>query len=131
MGFDRKYLAWALAYVVAGMCLGIFMGASHDHNHRVTHAHVLLVGFVVSMIYGVIHKLWLTQPAPGLSATQFWVHQLGAFLMSVGLFLLYGGHVDAEKIDGVLAVSSIVVLLGAVLMLVLVVKSAGTHSVKA
>jgi translation elongation factor EF-Tu-like GTPase len=47
MGFDRQYLAWALAYVAAGMDLRIYMAASHDHAQHGTHAHILLVGFVV------------------------------------------------------------------------------------
>ena len=48
MRFNRKLLLWALSYTVAGMALGIVMAASHDHAQPVTHAHALLVGFVVS-----------------------------------------------------------------------------------
>jgi hypothetical protein len=33
MGYDRKYLLWALGYVVAGMLLGVVMGATQDHSH--------------------------------------------------------------------------------------------------
>jgi hypothetical protein len=58
--FDRQYLIWALSYGAAGMALGIYMAASHDHGEFVTHAHIMLVGFVTSLIYAVIHRLWLT-----------------------------------------------------------------------
>jgi hypothetical protein len=123
MRFDRKYLLCALGYAIVGMCLGIFMAASHDHVHRVTHAHILLVGFVVSFIYGIIHKLWLDEGSTTLAKVQFITHQLGAALMSAGLFLLYGGLVLIERIEPVLAISSLIVLLGALLMIVMVVKS--------
>ena len=64
IGLDRKYLVFALVYAILGMSLGIFMAASHNHGQFVTHAHLLLIGFVVSLIYGVIHKLWLVEQPP-------------------------------------------------------------------
>ncbi len=123
MSFDRKYLVWALSYAVAGMSLGIFMAASHDYGQRVTHAHILLVGFVVSLIYGVIHKLWLGEKTPRLAKTQFIAHQAGAVTMFVGLLLLYGKIVPVAQLDPILAIASITVLLGALLMLFMVLKS--------
>jgi hypothetical protein len=77
MSFDRKYLVWGLTYAVAGMALGVFMGATHDHAQHVTHAHILLVGFVASLIYAVIHKLWLAEKTPRFAQAQFIVHQAG------------------------------------------------------
>ena len=74
MGYDRKYLVWALFYVVAGMLLGIYMAGSHNHVQQVTHAHILLVGGVLSFVYAVIHKLWLAGQATRLAGTQLLVH---------------------------------------------------------
>jgi len=122
MGFDRKYLVWALAYVALGMGLGIHMAASHDHAQHVTHAHILLVGFVVSFIYAVIHKLWLGGKASWLAWVQLIAHQAGALTMFSGLFLLYGSLVPAARIEPVLALSSIVVFVAALLMIVMVLK---------
>lgn len=122
MGLDRKYLVWALAYVAAGMALGIHMAASHNHAQHVTHAHILLVGFVVSFIYAVIHKLWLGEQASLLAKVQLVAHQAGALTMFSGLFLLYGGVVPEEKIEPVLAPSTIVVFIAALLMIVMVLR---------
>lgn len=123
MGLDRKYLMFALSYAVLGMGLGIFMAASHNHGQFVTHAHVLLIGFVVSLIYGVIHKLWLAEKPPAIALIQFIVHQLGAATVAVGLFLLYGGFVPMARIEPVPATGSVIVLLGALLMLYMVLTS--------
>ena len=98
------------------------MGASHNHGQMVTHAHILLVGFVVSFLYGLVHKLWLHQPSRGLANAQFLLHQFGAILMFVGLFMLYGGFVPEPTIGPVLGISSVIVLLAALLMIVLVLK---------
>lgn len=122
MSLDRSYLTFALAYVAIGMSLGIYMAASHDHGQRITHAHILLVGFVVSFIYAVIHKLWLGEAASRLARVQFAVHQLGAAMMVSGLFLLYGGFVPAEQIERLLAPSTFIVLSAALLMIVMVLR---------
>jgi hypothetical protein len=123
VGYDRKYLLWALAYVVAGMLLGVVMGASQDHSQHVTHAHILLVGFVTSLAYAVIHKLWLVQPSPRLARLQFLAHQSGALVMFAGLLMLFGHVLPIQQLDPVLALASIIVLLAAVLMMVLVARS--------
>lgn len=123
MNLDRRYLVWSLCYAVAGMTLGIYMAASQNHSELVTHAHVLLIGFVVSFLYGLIHKLWLRQPPRGLANFQFVLHQAAALTVSVGLFLMYGGYVSVASADPVLAIGSIGVLVAMLLMLVMVLKS--------
>lgn len=122
MSLDRKYLVWALAYVALGMGLGIFMAASENHAQHVTHAHILLVGFVVSFIYAAIHKLWLGDQPTRLAKAQFVVHQVGALMMFSGLFLLYGGFVPPEQIEKLLAPSTIIVFVAAIMMIAMVLK---------
>ncbi|AZQ11967.1 TonB-dependent receptor [Shewanella khirikhana] len=123
---DRKFIITALAYAIIGMCLGIYMAKSGDHGHRVSHAHIMLAGFVVSFIYGLCHKLWLPGASGALVQAQFWLHQVGVLMMSLGLFLLYGQHIAVETIDPVLAISSLMLLLGMVLMLVLFIRAPAT-----
>jgi hypothetical protein len=120
MSFDRKYLVCALLFMIAGLTLGIYMAATQNHGELVAHAHILLIGFVVSFIYGIIHKLWLVQPNPVIANIQFVVHLAAALVLSVGLTLLYGGVVPAERLEAVMTIGSLSVLVGAVLMLYLV-----------
>jgi len=120
MGFDRKYLIWALSYAAIGMCLGIFMAASHNHTEFVTHAHILMIGFLLSFAYAIIHKLWLREPNPAIATTQFVVHQAAAITLSAGLFLLYGNMVAEAQLGPFLGVASVLVLVGALLMLYMI-----------
>lgn len=122
MSIDRKYLIAALAYAIIGMALGIYMAASHDHVHRVTHAHILLVGFVVSLVYGIIYKLWVAQSSAGLSMIQFACHQLGAAVLLLGLFLLYGNLIPEPTLGPIMGLASIFLLIGMVLMMAIVLK---------
>ena len=98
---DRKFVATGLGFGILG----------------------LLVGFVVSFVYGVCHKLWLGNNEFGLARIQFYLHVVGAIGITIGLYLLYGGIVAPENIEPVLSISSIAVLIGMILMKVLFVRS--------
>ncbi len=122
MNLDKRYLVWSLCFAAVGLLLGIFMAATQNHSELVAHAHILLIGFVLSFIYGIIHKLWLAQPNRAVANFQFVLHQASAVTISVGLFLLYGNFVDGTKIEPVLGVASFGVLLGMLLMIFMVMK---------
>jgi hypothetical protein len=104
------------------MSLGLYMAASQNHGELVTHAHILLVGFVLSLIYGIIHKLWLDKPNLAVANFQFALHQAAAAAVSVGLFLLYGGIVPESTLGPILGIASAGVLLGTLLMLYMVMR---------
>ena len=122
MNIDRKFLLMAFVYAAIGVLLGIYMAASHNHVQHVTHAHILLVGFVLSLAYAIVHKLWLAQ-AGAIAALQFYLHQVGALVLVGGLFLLYGRIVPEPQVGPVLGVASIVVFSAVLLMLYMLLKN--------
>jgi hypothetical protein len=121
MKLDRKFLLSSLLYVVFGMCVGIYMAGSKNHGAYVAHAHILLVGFVLSLVYGLVHKLWIDADNRAVATVQFYVHQLSTLVMSIGLLLFYAGLYQ-ETVDPILAASSLGVLAGALLMAYLVIR---------
>jgi hypothetical protein len=122
MNLDKQYLIWALSFAVIGLLLGIYMAASQNHGELVAHAHILLIGFVISFIYAIIHRLWLVKPTRGIANTQFVLHQAAAVTLSLGLFLLYGNMVPESVLAPILGVASVGVLLGMLLMLYMVIR---------
>jgi peptidoglycan/LPS O-acetylase OafA/YrhL len=128
VSFDKQYVVWALGYLAVGICLGIVMAATHDHGQFPTHAHINLIGFLLSFGYGIIHKLWLVRPNPTLAQIQFIVQQAATVTIIVGLFLLYGRFVPEAQLDPFLAIAAISVLVSALLMMYMVLK---TNAVKA
>lgn len=120
---DRKFILTALGYAILGMILGIYMAASQNHGQFVTHAHILLAGFVVSFIYGLCHKLWLDNNVSALSRVQYYMHQTGVAVLSLGLFMFYGGYASPQLLEPVMAVASVAILIGMILMKVLFIKS--------
>ena len=119
---DRKFIMTGFGYAILGLMLGIFMAASKDHGQFVTHAHIMLLGFVVSFIYAFCHKLWLNNITSTLAVTQYYIHLIATFALFVGLFLGYGGFVTFEKLDKFLAAASIAAFVGLILMFVMLVK---------
>ncbi|MCE9680383.1 TonB-dependent receptor [Shewanella sp. AS1] len=113
---DRKFILTAFGYGILGLMLGIHMAATHNHGQYVTHAHIMLIGFLLSFLYGLCHKLWLDNSTSKLAIVQFYVHQIGSVVVLSGLFLLYGKFVPLETVDPILAIASITVFIGLILM---------------
>ena len=120
---DRKFVVAGLGWAIVGLTLGVYMGMINNHSQMPTHAHIMLAAFVVSFIYGVIHKLWLTNGDSGLARIQFWLHQIGAAALVISLFLVYGGHATPATLEPVLIISSLSVLTAMILMKVLFIRS--------
>lgn len=122
MNLDKRFLVWGLSFAAVGLTLGIYMAASHNHGELVAHAHILLIGFVLSFVYGIIHRLWLEKPGRTVANIQFVLHQAAAITIAAGLFLLYGGFVSESKLDPILGTAAVSVLLAMVLMLYMVIR---------
>lgn len=123
---DRKYVMTALGYAIIGLLLGLYMASSQNHGQLVTHAHIMLLGFVVSFIYALCHKLWLNNPTSTLAVVQFYVHQAGTLVLTIGLFLHYGKFIPDETIEPILGISSIIAFVGMVLMKAMFIRSGKT-----
>ena len=123
MNFDRKFVVWSLSYAATGMCLGIYMAMTKNHGELVAHAHLLLIGFVVSFIYGIIHRLWLDRPNRIIAKGQFILHQAATITLFSGLFLLYGNFGPEAVLGPILGIASLGVLIGVLLMLYMVLST--------
>lgn len=119
---NRKFLLTALGYAILGIALGIYMAKTQNHRQHVTHAHILLIGFVLSFAYAVIHKLWLDGVSGILPAIQFWAHQLGTAGVIIGLFLLYGDMAPEPVVGPILGIFSVAVLISVICMKIMVVR---------
>jgi hypothetical protein len=83
----------------------------------------MLVGFVTSLIYAVIHRLWLTAPARALATIQFILHQAGSLAMFVGLYLLAGHQLAEDHAAPLMMPATLAVILGVLLMLLMVLQA--------
>lgn len=113
----RWHVSFGLAFAVLGMALGIYMSATGIHAQHVTHAHALLLGFVVSVVYAAIYRLWLGAASPRVAAVQTGLHQAGTVLIIVGLLAMFSGSLTEDALGPVLGGGSFAAIASATMML--------------
>jgi hypothetical protein len=109
---DEAYLLLSLVWLVVGMAYGIWLGASGHFAFAESHAHMSLVGFVVSAIFGLMYRFYPAMQQSKLAMPQIWVYQVGAVILVAGKIV-----VDAGGGPGIVSAGSIVILLGVLMML--------------
>ncbi|HEY0720521.1 MAG TPA: TonB-dependent receptor [Gammaproteobacteria bacterium] len=127
MGYEKKYHTWALVYVVCGMSLGIVMAVSHFDIRYLAPTQVLFVGFVLSLVYGLIHHLWLISAhlfhslhslyLPSVMQYLLHIRQAGALTVFSALLLAYGNVFLDEQTQPVHAAAAITLLMVAMTLL--------------
>lgn len=118
MKIERIHLTLGLVWLLAGMALGEHMGRTGDHGQMPTHAHIMLLGGVLSLAWAILYKLF-NLPKGILALVQTAAHHIGAIVMVVCLYLLYGGSGDPATLGPILGVSALLVMLSVLLMLIL------------
>lgn len=97
----RRYILVAFFYLVSGLVLGTAMLAFGNDNFQFVHVHMLLVGFVLFLIYGIGYKLLPTMffglprvASIGWAEAQFWMANVGLLGMLAGAVLPVGLGLD-------------------------------------
>ncbi|WP_223787541.1 TonB-dependent receptor [Marinicella meishanensis] len=119
---SRYLLLLSFGFATFGLVLGIYMGISQNHAQLVAHAHLLLVGFLMSFVYALCHRLWLGDLITRLAKIQMVLHVLSALVLTAGLFMLYGQIFPGHVIGPVLGIASIGVFLAFLMMFWLLLK---------
>jgi hypothetical protein len=118
IGMPSSFFRMAVIYGFLGMLLGIHMAASGNHGQMVTHAHLMLIGWVTTFLYGAYLKM---NPSAGgtLAKVLWWIATIGAIVTIVGLFLLYGA-ISLEMGEPLATAGSLTVAAGMALFLFMV-----------
>lgn len=112
MNVSRIFLLTGCLYLVVGIAMGSHMGASGDHTLMPVHAHINLLGFTLMSLFGLAYRLIPGMAGGGLARAHLWLHQLGALLLLLSLYLMMSGRVAAESIGPVFPVAELAVLAG-------------------
>ena len=104
MNNNKRYGAWwlrmAALYLVVGVALGNYMGATHDFGLRSVHAHINLLGWASMLGFGLVVQHLADTLSPRLVALQFWLHQLALPVMLSALAALMRGVAEAGPLVG-------------------------------
>jgi len=91
------FLRTAVIAALAGLGLGIFMGASHDHTLRTVHVHINLVGWVSLFLFGLFYTL-VGAGSARLAKAHYCLAAAGLVLFAIGLPGIVLGHAWGEPV---------------------------------
>lgn len=103
------WLRLAVVYLIAGVGLGIAMGATENFLLRPVHAHLNLLGWATLALAGVIYTIFPQAGESRLAKVHFWLQNLSLPVMMGSLTALLLGHAGVVP---VLAASEIVAACG-------------------
>ena len=109
---DRSYVVVALALLVIGELLGLYMGLASDLKLRPVHITIVLVGFVTLSLFGFLYRLWPAMKTGALAKAQFWLSVVGVLGIVIGTYQ----YVTTGGI-AIVGPASVVMILGTVLLL--------------
>ncbi|WP_417470297.1 hypothetical protein [Maricaulis sp.] len=120
MKLYKIHLVLGLVWLLIGMTLGQIMGESGDHGQLPTHAHIMLVGGVLSLAWGLLYRV-LDLPARLIAGVQTLAHHLGSVCMVVALYMLFGGIGEPASVSVFIGLGGVGVMLSTLLILLLVI----------
>lgn len=92
MSISKRFLLVGAAYGLCSMVLGMVMGARQDFTLRPVHAHLNLLGWVVLSLYGIVYKIYPAMGAGKLATVQFYLANLGVWLLLPALAVFLSGN---------------------------------------
>lgn len=111
MNVSRNFMLVGAAYLLLGILIGMYMGGSGDHTLVPLHAHINLLGFTLMTVFGILFRLIPAMGANMLATLQFWLHQIGAAVLLILLFLLLTGRMAEASMAPWAPISELLVLL--------------------
>ncbi len=114
MNVSRGFLSIAPIYLIIGMLIGGYMGASQDHTLAPAHAHINLLGFTLMMIFGLYYAVFPAAAQTTLAKAHFWLFQIGAAILAIMLVLLFTGRITEPQMVPLAPLAELLVLLGVV-----------------
>ncbi|MBI1415858.1 MAG: cytochrome-c oxidase [Limimaricola sp.] len=112
MNVSRGFLVMGCLYLIAGISIGMYMGASTDHTLVPAHAHINLLGFTLMSVFGLVYRVVPAMAESGLATAHFWLHQVGTLLLVTMLVLLLTGRIAETAMFPVAPIAEVLVMLG-------------------
>lgn len=109
---SEYYFRTAILFLIVGIAIGIHMSISQNHNVIGAHAHINLLGWVTSALFGGYFALNPAKAVGRLPMIQYFVFTIGVAIMGGSLYLLLQGNTAVEP---VVAASSIITFIGVLL----------------
>src|SRR6187402_1005739 len=122
---SQLFFKTAIVFLIAGIAVGLHMAMSDDHGAFPAHAHINLLGWVTSALFGGYYALNPAKADRRIAMAHFLVYTAGLVVMLPALYVMLLGN---EWIEPLVAAGSLIVAAG-VLVFALVVFSGDKQGV--
>ncbi|MCD7059652.1 hypothetical protein [Pelagibacterium xiamenense] len=95
---SHLYFQTGIIFLIIGIGMGLQMAISGVHNVTGAHAHLNLLGWVTSALFGTYYALNPAKAAGRIPMIQYGVYTLGVAVMIVGLYFLLQGNLAFEPL---------------------------------
>lgn len=112
MNVSRNFLLLGSAFLIVGIVMGMYMGGSGNHALAISHAHINLLGFVLSAVFALTYKAYPAMAAGRMASIHFWLHFVGAIMVNLLVFLLLAEFITEAAMVPIAPISELLVLLG-------------------
>ena len=112
MNIPRNFMLLGAAFLIIGIVMGMYMGGSGDHSLAVSHAHINLLGFVLSAVFALAYKCYPAMAETRWASIHFWTHLVGAIVLNLLLFLLLLQIISDAAMVPLAPISELLVLIG-------------------
>ncbi len=102
----KWFFITAIIYGLLGMLLGLAMAIAHDHGEMVTHAHIMVIGWLSFSLFGFYYFEFGNVMSRTLSLLHFWIAQVSLIGLVIGLWLFYYGRTQYEPIAAVSSIAN-------------------------
>lgn len=113
----QLYFRTAILFLIAGICIGIYMSISGNHAVVGAHAHVNLLGWVTSALFGTYLALNPAKATGLLPRLQYIIYVPGVVVMGGSLYLMLDGN---AAMTPVVATASLIAFAGVLLFAVII-----------
>jgi hypothetical protein len=118
MRYDLIFIGTALAALLVGEGIGIYMGVAQDFTFVPVHVHLNLLGWVTLALFGVLHRLYPQLGASRMAMAQCALAIIASLAMPAGLAIMLITQ-DATLVK----LASLAVILGTILFIVMFARS--------
>jgi len=113
---SELFFKTAIVFLILGIAAGLQMAISGDHGAFPAHAHINLLGWVTSAIFGGYYALNPAKAERRLAMIHYGLYTLGIVVMLPALYLMLHGNPALEPIvaGGSLVVAAAVLIFAVV-----------------
>lgn len=112
---SQLFFKSAVIWLLIGIAAGLQMGMSGNHTVIAAHAHINLLGWVTSAIFGGYYALNPAKAAKRLAFVHYAVYMLGLIVMLPCLYFMERGNMQLEPLVGI---GSMITFLGVLIFAV-------------